>query len=144
MYEAKTKPTRNSVAAYISRIADEERRRDCRELVALLKGITRCPPILWGTGIVGFGRFHYVYDSGHEGDSCLVGFSSGRAHLTLYLLAGFEAAETNVLLAQLGKHKTGKACLYLKRLADVRRPILRKLIIRSVAETKRRVKHTKE
>ena len=73
-----------------------------------------------------------------------MGFSSGRAHLTLYLLAGFEAAETNVLLAQLGKHKTGKACLYLKRLADVRRPILRKLIIRSVAETKRRVKHTKE
>lgn len=137
MYKAKTKPTRVRAAAYVARIPDEERRADCHALIAMLEKITGCPPVLWGPSIVGFGQVHYRYASGHEGDSCLVGFSSGKPHLTLYVLAGFESDEIRDLLAHLGKHKTSKACLYIRRLSEVRRPTLKKLIQRAVAITRR-------
>lgn len=138
MAEAKTKPTGASVTAYLNAIDDPERRKDCKTLATLMKKATGCSPKMWGPSIVGFDAYHYVYASGHEGDSCVVGFSSRKDALSVYLLAGYEEATTKALLAKLGKHKIGKACLYLKRLADVQLPILEQLIVRSVAETRRR------
>ena len=138
MYEAKTKPTKLSAAAYIAAITDDTRRSDCKKLTAMMKRLTGCAPKMWGTSIVGFDSYHYKYDSGHEGDSCVVGFSSHKGDLSIYLLGGYESAEAKALLAQLGKHKTGKACLYVKRLADIDPAVLEKLIARSVAYVKQR------
>lgn len=138
MYEAKTKPTQVSVDSYLAAIENDTRRKDCETLISLMKRITGCAPILWGPSIVGFDQYHYKYASGHEGDSCVVGFSSRKGDLSIYLLAGYEDAETKALLAKLGKHKTGKACLYVKRLADIQLLVLEELIARSVAETRRR------
>lgn len=137
MYEAKTKPTESSVAAFLGALADDERRRDCETLCALMERVTGCPPTMWGTSVVGFDSYHYKYASGHEGTSCLVGFSPRKGDLSVYLLAGYEDAETKELLARLGKHKIGKACLYLKRLADVDLSVLETMVRRSVAETRR-------
>ena len=137
MYEAKTKPTKVPVNTYIAGIEDETRRKDCRALVALMKRITGCSAKMWGPSIVGFDSYHYKYASGHEGDCCVAGFSSGKSHITIYLVPGYAAAATQALLAKLGKHKTGKACLYLKRLSEVDMPTLERLIATSVAEVKR-------
>lgn len=136
MYEAKTKPSAASVQAYINAIADEQRREDCRALIALLIRVTKCEPTMWGSGIVGFGSYHYRYASGHEGDAPLAGFSSRKAAISIYVMAGFEGSES--LLAQLGKRKVAKACLYVKRLADIDLKVLQKLASGSVAEMKRR------
>lgn len=136
MYEAKTKPTSASVSAYLDAIEDEGRRKDCKELAKLMTKVTGCKPKMWGTSIVGFDQYHYKYASGHEGDSCIVGFSSRKGDISVYMVAGYEGAED--VLAELGKHKLGKACLYLKRLSDIRLPVLERLLIRAVAETKRR------
>ncbi len=136
MYEAKTKPTAASVSAYLDAIADEGRRKDCEELAKLMTKVTGCKPRMWGTSIVGFDQYHYKYASGHEGDSCIVGFSSRKGDISVYMVAGYEGAEG--LLTELGKHKLGKACLYLKRLSDIRLPVLEKLLARAVSQTKRR------
>ena len=136
MYEAKTKATALSVAAYLDAIADETRRRDCQELAALMERVTGCPAVMWGTAIVGFDRYHYRYASGHEGESCVVGFAARKGDLSVYLMGGYEGAEP--LLAQLGRHRIGKACLYLKRLADVDLPVLEQLVVRAVACVKQR------
>lgn len=139
MYEAKTKETKTSFTTYLAGIEDPERRRDCRALAAMMKRATGCPPRVWGTSIVGFGQYHYKYASGHEGDSCLVGFASRKTDLTLYLMPGFEQPAVKTLLDRLGKHKTGKGCLYVRRLADVDLAALEELITRSVLETRNRV-----
>lgn len=131
MYEAKTKPTASNVGAYLEAIPEEGRRRDCQQLAALMERVTGCPPVLWGTSIVGFDRYHYRYASGHEGDSCVVGFAARKGDISLYLMGGYEGAEA--LLARLGKHRTGKACLYIKRLEDVQLPVLEQLVARAVA-----------
>lgn len=136
MYEAKTKPTTASVTAYLNAIEDESRRRDCKALAALMRKVTGCRPRMWGESIVGFGSYHYKYASGHEGDSCVLGFSSRKADITVYLVPGFDGVEA--LLAKLGKHRVGKGCLYLKRLDGVDLAVLEKLLVRSVEETKRR------
>jgi hypothetical protein len=136
MAELKTKQTDLSVDVYIDAIADANRRQDCLALVDLMRKATQEEPKMWGTGIVGFGRYHYKYASGHEGDSCLTGFASRKQALTIYLMPGFEGYES--LLADLGKYKPAKGCLYLKRLADVNLQVLRELIERSVQELKRR------
>lgn len=136
MYEAKTKPTESSVSAYLDAIEDEGRRKDCKELAKLMTKVTGCKPKMWGTSIVGFDQYHYKYASGHQGDACIVGFSSRKGDLSVYMFAGYEGAEG--LLAELGKHKLGRACLYLKRLSDVRMPVLEKLLARAVAEIRRR------
>lgn len=138
MYEAKTKPTTVSVDSYLAAIADDTRREDCRALTALMKRLSGHEPTMWGTSIVGFGKYHYKYASGHEGDSCLVGYSSRKGDISVYLLAGYDTDETRALLAQLGRHKIGKACLYIRRLSDVQLPVLEQLIARSIAETKAR------
>jgi len=136
MYEAKTKPTNSSVDAYVASIEDIDRRADCAALVELLKSATGFEPVMWGAGIVGFGSYHYRYASGHEGDACLAGFASRKTDLTIYIVAGFEGAEP--LLARLGRHKTAKACLYVRRLADIDTNVLVQLVQRSVAEMQRR------
>lgn len=138
MAELKTKPTRQSVTAFLAGVTDAERRKDARALVALMKRATKAPPRLWGPTIVGFGRYRYVYPSGREGEWMLAGFSPRGASLVVYLMAGFDDAATKALLARLGPHKTGKGCLYVKRLADVDVAVLERLVRQSVATLKKR------
>jgi Domain of unknown function (DU1801) len=136
MAEAKTRPTTQSAASYIDAIDDETRRKECKTLAALMKRVTGCAPVMWGPSIVGFGSYHYRYASGREGDSCIVGFSSRKGAISVYLAAGCDGAQD--LLAQLGKHQMGKACLTIRQLADVKLPLLELLLARAVAETNQR------
>ena len=136
MAEIKTKATDLSVDAYFEAIVDEARRRDCQVLAKLMSVITRDAPRMWGTSIVGFGNYHYKYASGHEGAMCSVGFSARKGDISIYIVCGFD--QHQALLAKLGKHKTGKACLYVSRLSDIALLILEQLIARSVAEVARR------
>jgi len=136
MADAKTRPNAASVEAYIAAIESEERRADCRELLRLMSKVTKEPATMWGTSIVGFDSYHYTYASGHSGDSCMTGFSSRKGDISVYLTAGFPGQED--LLAKLGRHKMGKACLSIRRLGDVDMKILEKLVAGSVAETRRR------
>lgn len=138
MSDAKTKPTALSVDRYLADIADDVRRQDCEALAAMMQRVTGCPPVMWGTSIVGFDQHHYRYASGHEGDACMVGFSSRKGDISVYLMAGDEGPERAALLEALGRHKMGKACLYLRRLADVDQAVLEALVTRSVAETRAR------
>ncbi len=134
MAELKTKPTDQSVEAFLNAIPDAQKRADAFALVKLIRQVTRLAPTMWGSSIVGFGRYHYKYASGHEGDSMLVGFSPRKQNLTLYLMLG--AADYSGLLKKLGKHKTGKGCLYINKLADVDLPTLKELVKQSVRHVK--------
>jgi len=134
----KTKQTERSVAAFLATIKDDDRRRDCRSILAIMKKITRAEPKMWGTSIVGFGAYHYVYASGQEGDWPVTAFSPRKQALTIYIMPGFDRYPA--LMRKLGKFKTGKSCLYLKSLADVDLPTLKMLIKESVAYMKRRYK----
>jgi hypothetical protein len=135
MSDMKTRPTDKSVEAFLEAIPDERRREDCRAVAALMGEVTGAEPQMWGESIVGFGSYHYRYASGREGDAPLTGFSPRKDTLTIYLSYGVE--QHDELLARLGKHKLGKACLYLKRLDGVDREALRELIRRSVDEIAR-------
>jgi hypothetical protein len=126
MAENKTKPTEARVEDYLAAIGDEARRKDCEALAALMARVTREPARMWGPSIVGFGSYHYKYASGHEGDSCVVGFSSRKDSISVYGLRS--AADADALLARLGKHKEGKGCVYLKTLADVDLDVLEALV----------------
>jgi hypothetical protein len=132
--ENKTKVTKVNPAAFIKQM-DERRRKDCQELVAMMSDITGHSPKMWGTSIVGFGQARYKYASGREGDTLLTGFSPRKQNLVLYLGPGIENAD---LMAKLGKHKTGKGCLYLNKLDDVDRKVLRAIVEESVAIMRRR------
>ena len=132
----KTKPTEVSAESHIAAIGNEEQRHDAQTLVALMRRVTKQEPRMWGPGIVGFGSYHYKYASGHEGDSALTGFAVRGRELVVYIAAGF--AGRDVLLAKLGKHRTGKVCLYIRRLANVDLKVLETLVARSVADTKSR------
>jgi hypothetical protein len=134
----KTKPTELSVTAYIDALTDETKRADARALVKLMRSVTGEKPKMWGPSIVGFGNCHYVYESGRQGDMPLTGFSPRKAATVLYGMTGFSEAEA--LLAKLGKHTTGKGCLYVKKLADVDRKVLEALVLKSVAARKHRRK----
>lgn len=135
MAEIKTKPTRVSPAAFIKAVANEQRRKDAQELVKLMREVTGKPPKMWGPSIVGFDRYHYKYASGHEGDMCLTGFSPRKQSLVLYLGPGLGNEK---LMARLGKHKRGKGCLYVNKLDDIDRDVLRELVVHSVTEMRRR------
>jgi len=128
MAEIKTKPTSVSPAAFIDQVDNEQRRRDGHELLALMKKVTGKPAKMWGPSIVGFDKYHYKYESGHEGDMCRLGFSPRKASLVLYLGPGLEDKK---LLSKLGKHKIGKGCLYINKLDDVDRNLLRDLVAKS-------------
>jgi len=136
MAENKTKPTQASVESYLAAIDDETRRKDCAALSKLMTKATKYPATMWGTGIVGFGSYHYKYESGREGDSCLVGFSNRKSEICLYLSADVLAQEE--LVSKLGKHKTGKSCLYVRKLSDVDLEVLAKLVVSVAAQTKQR------
>ena len=136
MAENKTKATEESVEDYLAAIEDGARRADCESLAKLMTKATKYPPKMWGTSIVGFGSYHYKYESGREGDSCLTGFSSRKGDISLYLVASFPGQEE--LLAKLGKHKMGKGCLYLRKLSDVDLAVLEKLVAGAVAERRSR------
>jgi len=125
------RPTDASVEGFLVRVPDQVRREDARRLCATMQEITGEPPAMWGTSIIGFGTYHYRYASGHQGDSPLAAFSPRRQHLVIYLVGEFENRHQSVL-ARLGPHKTGKGCLYIKRLDGVDRDALRELIDRSV------------
>ena len=131
MAELKTKPTNDSVDAYIDAISDERTQRDCRKLLALMKRVTGEKPRLWMNQTVGFGTYHYKYPSGQEGDWYITGFAPRKANLTLYIMPGF--TEYGDLMAKLGKHKTGKSCLYIKSLDDVDMSVLEELVNKSVS-----------
>jgi Domain of unknown function (DU1801) len=137
VYEAKTKPTSVSYKSYLAGIGDEVRRKECRDLAALMRRVTGCAPKMWGRSIVGFGSYHYKYASGHEGDSPVVGFSSRKGDISVYLAPGY-MKKSKVLLSRLGRHKAGKGCPYIRSLADVQLSILENLVSQSVAETMRR------
>jgi hypothetical protein len=135
MAENKTKATEMSVQSYLSNIADESRRNDCEALTKLMSTVTKQEPKMWGTSIVGFGSYHYRYESGREGEAPVAGFSSRKGDITLYLASSFPGQEE--LLTKLGRHKTGKGCLYIRKLSDVDLKTLEQLIVESYAERKR-------
>jgi hypothetical protein len=132
MAEMKTKQTNESVKDFLNKIADEERRADCLAVAKMMEDITGEKPKMWGPSIVGFGSYHYKYASGREGDWMVTGFSPRKKDLTLYIMMGFERHRD--LMEKLGKHSTGKSCLYIKRLADVHVPTLKKLIKTSIKD----------
>lgn len=135
-YELKTKPTQISPSDYIAALPDPQRQQDCRALVKLMTAITGQKPVMWGPSIVGFDTYHYRYDSGHEGDMCVLGFASRGAELVVYLLPGLEGSAP--LLAKLGRHRASKACVYFRRLADIDLGVLEELLRQSAADTRRR------
>lgn len=127
MAELKTKQTSLPVETFIQAVADESVRNDCRVIDRLMEKVTGYPATMWGAAIIGYGSYHYKYESGHEGDMCVTGFSPRKANITLYLWP-----EQN-LLEKLGKHKTGKGCIYVKRLSDIDLSVLEKLIAHTVS-----------
>jgi hypothetical protein len=136
MAEAKTKPTSASIDEYLASRAGPEQLADCRALMTLLQRVTKHTPKMWGPSIVGYGSYRYRYESGRTGESCLTGFALRGKELVVYLVS--ESPEQATLLAKLGKHKMGKACLYFKRLADLDTLVLEALVTESIAVTRRR------
>lgn len=130
MAELKTKATDESVAEFLAKVEDTARRADCEAVRAMMQRATGCEAKMWGASIVGFGKYAYKYESGRTGEWMVTGFSPRKTNLTLYIMPGF--ARYDALMARLGKHKTGKSCLYLKRLADVDTAVLEELITASV------------
>jgi hypothetical protein len=131
MADNKTNPTKFSVAAFIDALTDPVRRSDAKALIKLMRNAAGEKPRMWGPSIIGFGSSHYKYESGREGDAPVIAFSPRKAATVLYGVTGF--GEASALLAKLGKHSTGKGCLYIKKLADVDQHILETLIVKSLA-----------
>jgi hypothetical protein len=134
-YKAKTVARTADPIAFIDKVKSEVKRKDSHELVAMMQDITGAPPKMWGPTIVGFGSYHYIYASGHEGEICLTGFSPRSGALVVYLGPGIDNEK---LMAKLGKHRHGKGCLYINKLDDIDRKVLRKLIEHSVREMQKR------
>ena len=134
--EQKTRPTPVSVADFIATVEDPKRRADAEAACALLAEATGEPPVMWGPSIVGFGAYHYRYASGHEGDAPLVSFSPRKANLVFYLFGCDEGRDD--LLARLGKHKAGKGCVYVNRLADVDTAVLKQMAVASADQLRAR------
>ncbi len=138
MAENKTTPNDQDVEQFLNSFDDERKRKDSFTILELMKQVTGIEPRMWGSSIVGFGSYHYTYESGREGDMILAGFSPRKQNLTLYIMGGFERYDD--LLKKLGKHTTGKGCLYIKRLDDVDLPTLKSLIEESVKHVKQKAK----
>ena len=137
-YQAKTTETADSVAAFIKKIPDAQRQQDALALVDIMEKQSGFPAKMWGPAIIGFGSYHYVYESGHEGDAPLVGFSPRKNEFALYLSSSFDKREE--LLQQFGKHKTAKACVYIKKIEDIKVDVLKKMIAASVKHVKAKYK----
>jgi hypothetical protein len=140
MAENKTKPTNNSVTAFLNKIKEKQVRDDCFVILEMMQAVSKLEPVRWGSAIVGFGTYHYVYESGREGDSILIGFSPRKQNITIYLMGGLSIVEDE--LAKLGKHKTGGGCLYIKSLSDVNCTVLKKVFNKAFKEAKNKKAHT--
>ena len=132
MAKNKTVETENSVASYLKTITDEKKRKDFSPLIDLIKKNTKLEPKMWGTAIVGFGSYHYIYESGREGDAPMLGIASRANAISLYLTAEF--ADREKLLSKFGKHKTGKGCIYIQQLEDIDTTILIKMVNNSIQQ----------
>jgi hypothetical protein len=130
MAELKTKRNKGDVEAFLNNVSDEKKRQDSFTVLELMKQVTGKEPEMWGDSIVGFGSYHYKYASGREGDWFVTGFSPRKQNLTLYIMSGFDEHER--LLGKLGKHSTGKSCLYIKKIEDVDVDVLTELVKKSV------------
>ena len=130
MAELKTRQNNKSVRQFIDGVEDKKKREDCKVILKLMEEVTKSKPKMWGDSIVGFGNYHYEYESGREGDWFLTGFSPRKQNLTLYIMSGFK--EHSELLKNLGKYKTSKACLYINKIEDINLDILKKMISKSV------------
>jgi Domain of unknown function (DU1801) len=135
MAELKTKVNEASVEDFLGSISDEQKRKDAFEVLELMQEITKQPPKMWGDSMVGFGTYKYKYESGREGEWFVTGFSPRKQDLTIYINGGFE--QHGELMEQLGKYKTGKVCLYVKKLEDIKLPLLKKIVKASVAQMKK-------
>ena len=129
--ENKTQPTLVNVESFLDDLEDEKKRADAYTLLQLIQEVTQEIPVMWGSSIIGFGTYHYKYASGREGEFMITGFSPRKRNLTVYIMPGFAQYES--LLAQLGKYKTGRSCLYINKLADIDLSVLRELVELSVA-----------
>lgn len=136
MAENKTQPTKVSVTTFLNKIQDKQLRADCFAIVEMMQKASKSAPVMWGSAIIGFGTYHYVYESGREGDMPIIGFSPRKQNISIYLMGGFDEIEDE--LSTLGKHKTSKCCLYIKSLGDVNPGVLEKIFIKSFKEGKRR------
>jgi hypothetical protein len=134
MAELKTKATNESVEKFLKDLP-EDRRKDCYAILEIMRNATKAEPKMWGSSIVGFGAYHYRYESGRENDWFLTGFSPRKQNLTLYVLTGFTGQAE--LLSKLGRYKTGKGCLYINRLEDVDKKVLNELVTKSVKSVKK-------
>jgi hypothetical protein len=136
MADNKTKPTKLSVAAFIDALTDQTKRADAKTLVKLMQSASGEKPKMWGPSIIGFGSYHYTYDSGREGDMPLIGFSPRKAATVLYNAT--TSSDSKAVITKLGKHTTGKGCLYIKKLADVDQKVLEALLVKSVTAIRAR------
>ncbi len=132
MSELKTKPTTQSVSAFTNAIEDPQQRKDCKALASMMRKITGKKPKLWGTSIVGFGSYHYKYKTGREGDWMMTGFAPRKQNISIYIMLGF--SRYGALMKKLGKYKTGKSCLYIKKLDDIDTAVLQQLLAQSLAD----------
>ena len=137
MAEVKTKKNETSVEGFLNTIKDEEIRKDCFEIVQMMKKASKEEPKMWGSSIVGFGSYHYKYESGREGDSMMIGFSPRKQNITLYI-SGDRFEQYQGLMKKLGKHSLGKGCLYIKKLEDVDTAVLNELVTESLKARKMR------
>lgn len=138
MAELKTKKNEASVEDFLNKIEDKAIGNDCKKIIEIMQKATNSEPKMWGGSIVGFGSYHYKYQSGREGDWMLVGFSPRKQNLTLYIMDGF--TKYGELMSKLGKHKTGKSCLYIKRLSDIDLHVLQELVLESIKGIQARYK----
>jgi len=136
MSEMKTRVTKQSAATFVKDIQQDQKRRDCQAIMKIMHRVTGKRATMWGTSIVGYGKYHYQYASGREGEMCLTGFSPRAQNIAVYIMPGFELFKAE--LKKLGKHKIGKSCLYLKSLQDIDLGILEELISASVVEMRKR------
>ena len=140
MAENNTKPTKGSVTAFLSKIKDKQVRDDCFVILEMMQKVSKCEPVMWGSAIVGFGTYHYVYESGREGDMILIGFSPRKQNISIYLMGGLNKVEDE--LPKLGKHKTGGGCLYINSLSDVNATVLKKVFAMAFKEAQSKKAHT--
>jgi hypothetical protein len=136
MAELKTKKNEASVEAFINTVADEQKRKDAFAILEMMKQATKMEPKMWGGSIIGFGEVHYKYESGHEGDICMIGFSPRKQNFALYLITGLEPYKEE--FKKLGKYKTGKGCLYINKLSDVDSLVLKNMLKKAVQLTKQK------
>lgn len=136
MSKNKTIATDASVEAFLNSVENEQRRNDSFKVLEIMKEVTGETPVMWGNSIIGFGSYHYKYESGREGDFMLTGFSPRKTSLSIYCMTGFD----DELMENLGKYKTGKSCLYVKKLTDIDEEILKKIILKSINQLKEKYK----